>query len=141
MCQHQGLGVLTWSPLAMGMLAGRYAEGAPPPADSRIALRGGIYAERVSMQAVAAGNRFAALAREHGLDPAQAAVCWVKDRPGVSAPIIGPRTLAHLTAALPAANMTLPGEFIAACDALVPPGAAAANFFNSSGWMKNPDSS
>jgi 1-deoxyxylulose-5-phosphate synthase len=135
MCARHGLGVLTWSPLAMGMLAGRYANAAPPPADSRIALRGGIYAERVSAAGVDAGNAFAALAREHGHDPAQAAVAWMLHQPAVSAPIIGPRTVAQLQAALPGADLALSAEFLAACDALVPRGGHVANFFNSSGWM------
>jgi aryl-alcohol dehydrogenase-like predicted oxidoreductase len=135
MCARHGLGVLTWSPLAMGMLAGRYADAAAPPADSRIALRGGIYAERVSAQGVAAGNAFAVQARAHGFDPAQAAIAWVLSRPAVSAPIIGPRTVAQLAAALPAAGLALSTDFLAACDALVAPGRNAAHFFNSSGWM------
>ncbi len=135
MCRRHGVGVLAWSPLAMGMLAGRYADGAPPPPDSRVALRGGIYAERVTEAGIAAGNRFAALARAAGLDPAQAAVAWVKDRPGISAPIIGPRTPAQLAGVLPAAELTLSAEFRAACDALVPPGGVIANFFNSAPWM------
>jgi 1-deoxyxylulose-5-phosphate synthase len=135
MCRRHGVGVLTWSPLAMGMLAGRYADGGVPPADSRVALRGGIYAERVTEAGISMGNRFAALAREAGLDPAQAAAAWVKDRPGISAPIIGPRTLKQLRDILPAAGLTLSAEFRAACDALVPPGGAVVNFFNSAPWM------
>lgn len=135
-CQRHGLGVLTWSPLGMGMLAGRYARADAPPADSRIALRGGIYSERVTARGVEIGNQFAALARAHGFDPAQAAVAWVKDQPGVSAPILGPRTLAQLEAILPAAALTLPAEFRDACDALSAPGGVVASFFNSAPWMR-----
>ena len=70
MCQAYGLGILPWSPLAMGMLAGRYADDAQPPPDSRASQRGGIYAERVSARAVEVGNQFVGLARQHGGDPA-----------------------------------------------------------------------
>lgn len=135
-CQRYGLAVLTWSPLAMGMLAGRYADAAAPPADSRMALRGGIYAQRITAGAVEAGNRFAALAREAGWDPALLALCWVKDRPGVTAPLLGPRTLAQLRAALPALETAFPADLAAACDALVPPGHAEANFHNTAGWTR-----
>ena len=135
-CQRHGLGVLTWSPLGMGMLAGRYARADAPPADSRIALRGGIYAERVTARGVEVSNRFAALAREHGFDPAQAAVAWVKDQPGVSAPILGPRTLGQLEHLLPVLSMTLDDEMRAACDGLTAPGAAHASFLNTAGWMR-----
>jgi aryl-alcohol dehydrogenase-like predicted oxidoreductase len=99
-------------------------------------LRGGIYAERVTQRGVEAGNRFAALAREYGLDPAQAAVAWVKDQPGVTAPILGPRTLAQLQSMLPAAEMTLPESLRAVCDAITPPGGVTASFFNSAPWMR-----
>jgi aryl-alcohol dehydrogenase-like predicted oxidoreductase len=136
MCQRHGLGVLTWSPLAMGMLAGRYSESSAPPGDSRIALRGGIYAERVTAAGIRAGNRFAALAREYGLDPAQAAVAWVRHQPGISAPIIGPRTPAQLEAVLPAAELSLSQTFLAACDEITSPGAVTASFFNSAPWMR-----
>ena len=135
-CQRHELAVFTWSPLAMGMLAGRYAAADASPADSRAVLRGGIYAERVTQRGVEAGNRFAALAREYGLDPAQAAVAWVKDQPGVTAPILGPRTLAQLQSMLPAAEMTLPESLRAVCDAITPPGGVTASFFNSAPWMK-----
>lgn len=107
MCQSYGVGVLTWAPLAMGMLAGRYHDATQYPTDSRAHLRGGIYAERVTASAITAGQRFVQLARDHGRDPAQLALLWAKDQPGITA-----------------------------CDAIVPPGSAVANFHNTSGWMK-----
>ena len=135
-CLRHGLGVLAWSPLAMGMLAGRYADGAPPPDDSRVANRGGIYAERVTEAGVAIGNRFARLARDHGSDPAQLAMCFVKDQPGITAPIIGPKNVAQLEGLLPVLDMKLSDEMRAACDALVTPGSVVASFFNSAPWMR-----
>ena len=70
------------------------------------------------------------------LTPAQLALLWVKDQPGVTAPIFGPRTLAQLDEALPVLDMRLDDELRAACDALVPAGSAVANFHNSAAWMK-----
>lgn len=136
MCQRHGLGIITWSPLAMGMLAGRYHTADTPPSDSRAVLRGGIYAERVTQAGVAVGNRFAALAREQGYDPAQAAVLWVKDQPGITAPIIGPRTMEQLENLLPLLEQRLPDALRVAADELVPPGSVVASFFNSAPWMK-----
>ena len=135
-CQRFGLGVLAWSPLAMGMLAGRYSVGVPEPADSRVAQRGGIYAERVTPAGVAMGNRFATMAREFGYDPAQLAMCWVKDQPGITAPIIGPKNLAQLTGLLPVLEMSLTDEVRDACDSLVTPGSVITSFFNSAPWMR-----
>jgi len=136
MCQRHGLGIIPWSPMAMGLLAGRYADANNPPPGSRAARRGGIYAERVTQQGIEVGSRFVALARQHGIDPAQLAILWVKDQSGITAPIIGPRTVAQLENLLPVLGMSLSDELRAACDALVPPGSAAANFHNSAPWMK-----
>ncbi len=135
-CQRHGLGVLAWSPMAMGMLAGRYAEGLVAPAESRAALRGGIYAERVTPEGVAMGNRFAAMARELGHDPARLALLFVKDQPGITAPIIGPKTVAQLEGLLPALEMSLGAEERRLCDELVAPDSVVASFFNSAPWMR-----
>ncbi len=135
-CERHGLGVLAWSPMAMGMLAGRYSTADAPPADSRVAARGGIYAERVTASGVEVGNRFAAMARSLGLDPAQLAICFVKDQPGITAPIIGPKTVAQLTGLIPVLEMTLSAEVQQMCDELVTPGSVVASFFNSAPWMR-----
>ncbi|MFT5196457.1 MAG: aryl-alcohol dehydrogenase-like predicted oxidoreductase [Cellvibrionaceae bacterium] len=140
MCQKHEIGILPWSPLAMGILAGRYAgfeKDGQHPAGSRAALRGGIYAERITKAGVIVGNKFVALAKEIGISAVQLAILWVKDQPGVTAPLIGPRTLAQLVDDyLPVANMSLSDEARAACDAMVPPGSVVANFHNSAPWMK-----
>ena len=135
-CRRHGLGVLAWSPLAMGMLAGRYRVGAAAADDSRASVRGGIYAERVTPRGVEVGNRFAALARSRGLDPAQLAICFVKDQPGITAPIIGPKTMAQLESLLPVLGQRLSDELRQACDELVAPGSVVASFFNSASWMR-----
>ena len=136
MCQAYGLGILPWSPLAMGILAGRYADNTNYPTDSRASLRGGIYAERVTARGVEVGNKFVHLAKERNISPAQLAVLWVKDQPGVTAPLIGPRTMEQLEHFLPVMEMELDEATRLACDALVPPGSAVANFHNSAPWMK-----
>ena len=135
-CRRHGLGVLAWSPLAMGMLAGRYRVGAAAADDSRASVRGGIYAERVTPRGVEVGNRFAALARARSLDPAQLAICFVKDQPGITAPIIGPKTMAQLESLLPVLGQRLSDELRQACDELVAPGSVVASFFNSASWMR-----
>jgi aryl-alcohol dehydrogenase-like predicted oxidoreductase len=136
LCREYRMGILPWSPLAMGILAGRYADATDTPADSRASLRGGIYAERVTARGIEVGRRFVQLAGEHGISPAQLAVLWVKDQPGITAPLIGPRTLEQLEHFLPVMEMKLDDQLSAACDALVPPGSAVANFHNSAPWMK-----
>ncbi len=133
------LALMPWAPLAQGVLAGRYASNQPMPEDSRAnRLKGTIYADRVTARAIEVGEKFAALARDHGKTPGQLALTWCKDQPAITAPIVGPRTLAHLTDVLPVLEMSLSAEERAACDDLNPPGGVVVNFHNTSGWLKTP---
>ena len=136
MCQAHGVGLITWAPMAMGVLAGRYQSAQKHPDGSRAGLRGGFYADRVTQRGVELAQDFARLAGEADLSPAQLAILWVKDQPGIAAPLIGPRTLVHLENLLPVGDMKLAESLRAACDDLVPPGSAVANFHNTADWMK-----
>jgi len=136
MAQAHGIGIISWSPMAMGILAGRYADANDYPAESRAALRGGIYAERITTRGIHVGDQFVELAREHEISAPQLAVLWAKDQPGITAPLIGPRTVEQLQHLLPVSEMSLSDELRDACDELVPPGTAVANFHNSASWMK-----
>ena len=133
------LGLLPWSPLASGVLAGRYEHAGRAPENSRAARLGGWLAERVTERGIAAAGKVAALARECGLTSSQLAVLWVKDQPAVTAPILGPRTEAHLDDALPVLEMKLDAAVATALDAIVPPGGAVADFHNTSRWMRKGD--
>ena len=136
LAREHGVGLLTWSPLAHGMLTGAYADASTHPKGTRAGRRGAFYAARVTDDGIRIGREFGELAREAGLSPAQLAVLWCKDQPGVTAPLIGAGSLAHLEDLLPVMEMTLDESLREACDALVPPGTHVANFFNTSGWMK-----
>ncbi|MCC6173929.1 MAG: aldo/keto reductase [Chloroflexi bacterium] len=132
-----GLGIIPWSPIAGGVLAGRYRVGEPPPAGSRAARQGrGQMAPRYADAGREIGQRMVGLARERAMSAGQLALLWVKDQPGITAPISGPRTPEHLREAIAVADMSLSEADRAVFDALVPPGTAVANFFNTSGWMK-----
>jgi aryl-alcohol dehydrogenase-like predicted oxidoreductase len=133
------LALIPWAPLAQGVLAGRYQAGEPLPVDSRAGrLPGSVYAERVTERGVQAGQQFLELARRSGKTPGQLALTWCKDQPGITAPIVGPRTLAQLQDLLPVLEMTLSDEERLACDAINPPGGVITNFHNTAGWMKTP---
>jgi aryl-alcohol dehydrogenase-like predicted oxidoreductase len=114
--QALGLGILPWSPLGRGVLTGKYRTGTP--ADSRAAsphLSGFVgrhlneRAHRIVEAVVRAGE---------GLEwsPLEVALAWVRDRPGVTAPIVGARTAAQLKAALTVEECELPAEIVAALD-------------------------
>ncbi len=136
LCQAKGLAVLPWSPMAMGLLAGRYDDPTVYPTGSRAARRGGIYAERVTARGIEAGQAFSELARAVGLSPAQLAILWVKEQPGITAPLVGPRTLAQLEELLPVIGQALDPDVSRAMDRISPPGSALVNFHNTAPWMK-----
>jgi len=87
----EGIGQIVWSPLAQGILTGKYPPGRPPPADSRAAsARMGVFIQRRLEDRVLAGaQRLQPIARELGLTMAQLALAWVLRRPEVSSAIIG----------------------------------------------------
>ena len=130
------LAILPWSPIAMGLLAGKYLPGAEAPAGSRLAEGRNFMNERVNPTGREIGAKMVELARERGLTASRLALLWCKDQPGITAPIIGPRTLAHLEDALPVLNMKLKDEDRPIFDNLVHPGNAVADFYNSAWWMK-----
>lgn len=130
------IGLIPWSPMAMGMLAGRYNDADRFPSGSRAERIGTIYADRVTPRAVEMGNRLVPIAKSRGWTASQLALLWVKDQPAVTAPIIGPRTMAHLEDALPLLAQTLDPETAALLDKTYPPGTAFADFHNTAGWMK-----
>jgi aryl-alcohol dehydrogenase-like predicted oxidoreductase len=136
LAQRYNLGILPWSPLAAGVLVGRYKNADELPAESRAARIGSWLAERVTEQGINVFRQVAEMAHARGLTPSQLALLWVKDQPAVTAPIIGPRTGAHLDDALEVLQMSLDKETAAALDEIAPPGGAVADFHNTHGWMK-----
>jgi aryl-alcohol dehydrogenase-like predicted oxidoreductase len=136
LCQKYGLAVLPWSPLAGGILAGRYATRENFPEGSRATRSGAFFTDRITQAALEVALKLGGLAKERGLTSSQLALLWAKDQPGVTAPIIGPRTLSHLEDALPLLERSLSADDQAALDALVHPGNAVADFHNSNPWMK-----
>ena len=137
LCQKYDLAILPWSPLAMGILAGRYAEPDAYPQDSRAKLwDSSLVKARVTQRGIDVGKAVGTLAQERGLTASQLALLWTKDQPGVTAHIIGPRTLAHLEDALVILDKTLEEDDRPLFDELVHPGTAVSDFHNSNDWMK-----
>jgi aryl-alcohol dehydrogenase-like predicted oxidoreductase len=141
LAQRYDLAILPWAPLAQGVLAGRYPAGAPLPRDSRAVRQPGVanvYADRVTPRGIEVARALADLARSHGRTAGQLALLWCKDQPGVTSPVLGPRTAEQLAELLPVLDMALSHDERAACDSLVPPGGVVTNFHNSAPWMKTP---
>jgi 1-deoxyxylulose-5-phosphate synthase len=130
------MALIPWAPLAQGVLAGRYTDLNNLPKDSRAVEIGKIYRERVNQKGIEIGKKVSELAKHSGRTPAQFSYLWVRDQPGVTAPIVGVRTMEQLDELLPALNLELTTEERRACDEITPPGTAVANFFNTAPWMK-----
>jgi aryl-alcohol dehydrogenase-like predicted oxidoreductase len=136
LCLKYGLGIIPWSPLAGGILSGRYASTQGLPEGSRATRMGAMFTDRITPRANQVAIEVARMAQERGLTSSQLALLWVKDQPAITAPIIGPRTLIHLEEALGIMERKLEDADHPLFDALVHPGNAAADFFNSNEWMK-----
>ncbi len=136
--QRYGLALLPWSPLAGGILAGRYNDMDTPPEGSRLQRNGrdSMFGQRVSRRGVEVARALTPIAQGRGLTLSQLALLWCKDQPGITSPIIGPRTMEQLQDALGVIEQQLTDEDRTRLDALVPPGNAVSDFHNSNNWMK-----
>lgn len=134
--QAHELAIISWSPLAGGVLTGKYPLDGTAPKGSRGEIGRQIWKDRISDDGRRIASDLAAYAGKKGLSAAQLALLWVKDQPGITAAIIGPRTMEQLEVALSVMDKKLESEDAKFCDSLVPPGTAVADFFNTSGWMK-----
>jgi len=108
-CIDQGVGLIPWSPLARGMLAGnRTREGERRTTRAQTdAFGDSLYKPEIDFAVV---DRVSELAAERGVPSAQIALSWVLHRPGITAPIVGATRLAHVEDALAAEALELSGE-------------------------------
>jgi aryl-alcohol dehydrogenase-like predicted oxidoreductase len=123
-CRDQGLGVLPWSPLARGLLAGarKRGEHTRTPRDAGDAgLFDELYDTEGDWDVVAANDKVAA---ERGIPPARVALAWLLSRPGVTAPIVGVTRIAHLDEAVASLDVTLTSDEVATLEAPYRPHAA-----------------
>jgi aryl-alcohol dehydrogenase-like predicted oxidoreductase len=108
LCHHEEVSLLAYSPLAAGLLSGKYLEGTVPPG-SRASINPTLHGRRTEA-AAAAVAAYAALARAHGLEPAQLALAFCASRPFMGSVILGATSLDQLRTDLGAAEVTLAPE-------------------------------
>jgi aryl-alcohol dehydrogenase-like predicted oxidoreductase len=110
LCLEEGIGVLPWSPLARGRLAGKRR---PETIRARTDTYGKqIYGEEIGDADARVIERLEVVAAQQGLAPAQVALAWLLQKPGVVAPIIGASRPQHLTDAVAALKVRLAAEAI-----------------------------
>lgn len=111
-----GLGVLPWSPLGRGVLTGKYRGGTPSDSRGASPVFSGFVGAYLDAESARVVEAVARAADGLGWTPLEVALVWVRDRPGVTAPVLGSRTAAQLTAALGTEDKTLPHEIAVALD-------------------------
>ncbi|HEU5301289.1 MAG TPA: aldo/keto reductase [Acidimicrobiia bacterium] len=111
-CLDQGVGVIPWSPLARGMLAGNRTRGGEKRTtrSETDAFTDFLYNQPTDFDVV---DRVAEVAKERGVSPAQVALAWLLHKPGVTAPIVGATKITHLEDAIAAEQLELSAEEIA----------------------------
>ena len=114
LCALEEVALLAFSPLAAGLLTGKYAGGVIPDG-SRRSLRADL-GGRITPRVFEAVSAYLGLAREYGLDPVPMALAWVAARPAPTVPILGATTAEQLESQLPALEMTLPDDLLAEID-------------------------
>jgi aryl-alcohol dehydrogenase-like predicted oxidoreductase len=128
--QTFGLSLLPWSPLAGGLLTGKYQRGSARPEDSRYAKPNPIQSRRFQQQAFDVIEPLAELAATKSVTLSQLALAWTVNQPGITSPIIGPRTLDQLEDNLNALQVNFTGDDLARIDEIIPPGTHVSPFYD-----------
>ena len=118
LCETQSISQVVWSPLAEGVLTGKYRPGEAPPGDSRAAsdAMGTFIRHRLTDETLTAVQRLAPIAEELGMSMAQLAIAWVLRQPNVASAIIGASRPEQVQDNAGAAGVTLSPDTLAAID-------------------------
>jgi len=124
--QTYGLALIPWSPLAGGFLTGKYRREEVSPEGSRYGLEPRrMGRNHFTEKTFAVVEAIEAIATEKGCTPGQIALAWCKVQPGITSPIIGPRTMEQLEDNLSAASVEITEEDRERLDEVAPPGRAS----------------
>jgi len=130
-CDYHGIGVVPYSPLARGVLTGKYVPGAEPPAGSRVARKDQRMMEtEFRAESIAIAQTIKVHAEKKGLTATQFALAWLLASKIISSVIAGPRTLEQWTDYLSAVGKEIDQEDEALVDSLVKPGHPSTPGYN-----------
>jgi aryl-alcohol dehydrogenase-like predicted oxidoreductase len=121
LCAQEGVGQLVWSPLAQGVLTGKYARGQSPPDDSRAASSrmGGFIRHWLTDEVLASVERLGTVAEQAGMTVAQLALAWVLREPNVASAIVGASRPSQLEENCAASGRLLDADVLAAAEKAV----------------------
>ena len=131
MCQEHGVGVMIYSPLARGVLAGKYLPGQAPPEGSRADRKDRrILVTELRDESFEVAQKLKPLADAHGKTMTQFSLNWALANPIITSAIVGPRTMEHLEDNLGCLGWEIEGDALDEIDRLVPPGEHTGFGFN-----------
>ncbi|HEY2059623.1 aldo/keto reductase [Amycolatopsis sp. NBC_01480] len=113
---HHGIGLLPWAPLGRGVLTGKYRTGTPADSRGASSVFAGYVEHHRTDRAARIVQAVATAAEGLGTSPLVVALAWVRDRPGVVAPVVGARDTGQLTGSLSAEALNLPTAIRSALD-------------------------
>jgi aryl-alcohol dehydrogenase-like predicted oxidoreductase len=131
MARTFSVALIPWSPLAGGFLTGKYRRDGQHPVDGRFSdgthgRSGKLLSNQPAFDVV---DKLAGLAADKGCELTQLALAWCMSQPGITSPIIGPRTMAQLDDNLQALNVTITDDDRRAIDQIIPPGTHVSPFY------------
>jgi aryl-alcohol dehydrogenase-like predicted oxidoreductase len=130
MAQTYGIALIPWSPLAGGLLTGKYVRGQEPPEGARFADQSNpIYRRRLTERIYDVIEPLETMAKSKGCSLSQMALAWVTQRPGVTSSIIGPRTMEQLEDNLLALNVTFTEDELREIDRIIRRGDNVSPFY------------
>ena len=131
MAQSYGVAIIPWSPLAGGLLSGKYSRNAPPPEDSRYANLDAnpMYRRRMNDNIWDVIEGLEEIAAAKNVAISQLSLAWCMQQPGVTRPIIGPRTMEQLEDNLKAAEVTFTPDELKAIDRIIRPGTHVSPYY------------
>ncbi|MDZ7728153.1 MAG: aldo/keto reductase [Dehalococcoidia bacterium] len=128
--QTHGVAIIPWSPLAGGMLTGKYRRGEPLPEGTRWGdASNPQYQRRYNERIWDVVEPLEAMAKEKGCTLSQLALAWVEQQPGVTSAIIGPRTMEQLDDNLAARDVQFSEDELKRIDQIIPPGTHVAPYY------------
>ena len=137
-CRHYGIGVASYSPIARGVLAGKYAPGAKPDAESRVGRADKrIMETEFREESLVIAQKLKAHAESKGITPAQFATAWVLANPIISSVIAGPRTLTQWESYFGALDYVFTPADEALVDSLVKSGHPSTPGYNDPAYPLN----
>lgn len=117
MALKESVGLLAYSPMAFGLLSGKYQNGQKPPT-GRLTLFGEYFERYSNPQALAAADAYIELAKNHGLSPAQMSLAFVNQQPFLTSNLIGATSLPQLKENIESANLKLSVEILNGIEAI-----------------------